>query len=382
MRYIFGSNNVAKALRLGVMASLLAPLLAACSGSVVPDFINSTTKFTESTFGKASPRVTTSKHVRKGGGRSVVGKPYKVAGRWYTPKHDPNYDKTGKASWYGPNFHGRQTANGEIFDQFAISAAHPTLPLPSYVRVTNLANNRSIMVRVNDRGPFVHGREIDLSARAADMLGYRNKGIARVRVKYVGPAPVNGDDTRMLLASYNSPTEMERGQRTQMRVAMANIEKPQRQIAPVQPKVMASPRGNVVVNAQGFNIVTSPLSKENVLGPLFYNTHTDAKQSELAFNSAFIATEAAISQDPKLQEWLHKVGVDKRKVYVALGTFKDRTNAQNVLTAFAQIGAVDEFELNSGAKQLVLTLLKPGVTRADVVERAATLGLEVDFLYE
>ena len=94
----------------------------------------------------------------------MVGKPYQVAGRWYTPRVDNNYDKTGKASWYGSNFHGRLTANGEIFDQNAMTAAHPTLPLPSYVRVTNLQNRRSVIVRVNDRGPFVADRLIDLSS--------------------------------------------------------------------------------------------------------------------------------------------------------------------------------------------------------------------------
>ena len=92
-----------------------------------------------------------------------IGKPYQILGSWYEPKDDPNYDRTGMASWYGAAFHGRMTANGEIFDSAAISAAHPTLPLPSYVRVTNLENDRSIVVRVNDRGPFRHKRLIDVS---------------------------------------------------------------------------------------------------------------------------------------------------------------------------------------------------------------------------
>ncbi|MGI9367171.1 MAG: septal ring lytic transglycosylase RlpA family protein, partial [Rhizobiaceae bacterium] len=123
--------------------------------------------------------------------------------KWYTPREDFAYDKTGQASWYGPNFHGRLTANGEIYDQYALTAAHPTFPLPSYARVTNLANGRSIVVRVNDRGPYHEGRIIDLSAKASEMLDYQRKGVARVRVQYIKQAPLHGRDHKMLLASYS-----------------------------------------------------------------------------------------------------------------------------------------------------------------------------------
>ncbi len=111
-----------------------------------------------------------------------VGEPYQIEGAWYVPREDFNYDATGIASWYGPNFHGRLTANGEVFDQESLTAAHPTLPLPSLVRVTNLENGRSVVVRVNDRGPFVRGRIIDMSRRSARLLGFQGKGTARVRV--------------------------------------------------------------------------------------------------------------------------------------------------------------------------------------------------------
>lgn len=133
--------------------------------------------------------------VPKGGGRYKVGKPYKIAGRWYKPRVDPGYDKVGIGSWYGDLFHGRYTANGEIFDMDALTAAHPTLPLPSYVRVTNLQNRRSLVLRVNDRGPYAHDRIIDLSRASARALGYGRAGTARVRVQYLGPAPLNGDDS-------------------------------------------------------------------------------------------------------------------------------------------------------------------------------------------
>lgn len=168
--------------------------------------INNKTKFSSKQFGvAASPRVTTRKRVRKGGGRRQIGRPYKIRGKWYYPKEDKNYDRRGKASWYGPNFHGRLTANGEIYDQYSLSAAHPTFPLPSYARVTNRANGRSVIVRVNDRGPYSRGRIIDLSSRAADLLDYKNKGIANVRVEYVGQAPLHGRDEAYLVASYDGP---------------------------------------------------------------------------------------------------------------------------------------------------------------------------------
>lgn len=112
-----------------------------------------------------------------------IGKPYQVDGVWYYPKSDMDYDETGIASWYGPGFHGQYTANGEIYDQNALTAAHKTLPLPSMVRVTNLENGRSIEVRVNDRGPFVNGRIIDLTRRDAQLLGFIDRGTAKVRVQ-------------------------------------------------------------------------------------------------------------------------------------------------------------------------------------------------------
>src|SRR6185503_4442644 len=155
----------------------------------------------------ASPRVVEpGQPVPKGGGVYRVGRPYQVAGRTYTPEENNRYRAEGLASWYGDDFHGRLTANGEIYDMDAISAAHPTLPMPSYVRVTNLSTHKSLIVRVNDRGPYHANREIDLSARAADLLGFRNHGTARVRVEYVGAAPIEGTDDRQLLATLREGT--------------------------------------------------------------------------------------------------------------------------------------------------------------------------------
>lgn len=160
--------------------------------------------FAESEYGvKASPRIVQEgQAVPKGGGRYQVGQPYKVRGKWYKPKEDPDYNRVGLASWYGSAFHGRYTANGEVYDKYHLSAAHPTFPLPSYARVTNLENGTSVVVRVNDRGPYSDGRIIDVSSKAAEMLDVKGKGTAKVRVQYVGKAPLDGHDMPYLMASY------------------------------------------------------------------------------------------------------------------------------------------------------------------------------------
>jgi rare lipoprotein A len=134
------------------------------------------------------------------GGRYQVGKPYQVAGRWFKPHEQPGYDKSGLASWYGEAFHRRKTSNGEYFDMATLTAAHATLPLPSYAKVTNLENGRTVVVRINDRGPFVDTRILDVSKRAADALGYRIKGTAHVRVQLIGPAPLQDKGGRQVMA--------------------------------------------------------------------------------------------------------------------------------------------------------------------------------------
>jgi rare lipoprotein A len=143
----------------------------------------------------------------KGGGHYQLGDPYEVAGVWFTPKEQPRYDKVGVASWYGPQFHRRMTSNGEWFDMNELTAAHATLPLPSYAKVSNLENGRSVVVRINDRGPFVDTRIIDMSRRSAEALGFIGQGMTQVRVQYIGPAPLN--DQGQHLAAMNR--ELRRG---------------------------------------------------------------------------------------------------------------------------------------------------------------------------
>src|ERR1700728_907993 len=190
------SNPVLRAAR-GVAAVAACLVLANCSssgkyaGNVDPRYGVS-----------SSPRVVAfGDPVPKGGGVYRVGKPYTVAGRVYVPEEDPHYSEEGLASWYGDDFHGRLTANGEVFDMASLTAAHPTLPMPCYARVTNLSNGKSLIVRVNDRGPYHGNRVMDVSSRAAELLEFKGNGVARVRVEYVGRAPLEGSDDRQLMAT-------------------------------------------------------------------------------------------------------------------------------------------------------------------------------------
>lgn len=185
--------------RFGRVAALcgIGLLVANCTGGP------SLTSKIDPKYGvSASPRVVQpGQPVPKGGGTYRVGKPYVVAGKTYVPAEPDKYKAEGLASWYGDDFHGRLTANGEVFDMNSIAAAHPTLPMPSYVRVTNLDNKRSMVVRVNDRGPYHDNRVIDVSHRAADLLGFKTTGTARVRVEYVGRAPLEGSDDIQLAST-------------------------------------------------------------------------------------------------------------------------------------------------------------------------------------
>lgn len=225
----------ARALRVAgaIAVSILALPLANCSSTTV-----ARRNASEAKYGVlSSPRVIPEgQPIPKGGGREMVGKPYVVAGRTYVPRPGRGYDREGWASWYGTAFHGRLTANGEIFDRDSIAAAHPTLPLPCYVRVTNLINKRSMIVRVNDRGPYEQDRVIDLSERAADALGFHRKGTSRVRVQYVGRAPLAGSDDQMLLASLRTD-----GLPAASRMMLAQAEKPgEPERKPPEPKIRSA----------------------------------------------------------------------------------------------------------------------------------------------
>ena len=305
--------------------------------------------FTSSEYGVGvSPRVSNSPNPPKGGGRYQVGKPYTVRGKVYTPAEQPGYVAQGEASWYGSDFHGRRTANGEIFSANAITGAHPTLPLPSYVRVTNEENGRSVIVRVNDRGPYMPGRIMDLSHRAAEMLGYIGSGHAQIKAEYVGPAPLEGDDTRMLVASYNGPA--------------------------ISGGTRYADNTNSLADMAG-----------NFFGNLFSYSNTTPEEQDAAIGTAHAAVNAmAATQVASLQDWQQSVDIDARDIKLGLGVFTDQANAIALAEQFAILGAVDEEPvtvLGKPATRLTLTHLKAGVSRVDALDMARQLGLTDITLY-
>ncbi|MGO4404778.1 septal ring lytic transglycosylase RlpA family protein [Bosea sp. RAF48] len=197
------SSSVSSIARLGCVV-LAGLFVANCAGNQTAGRRSKEIgAFPQWKYGPASPRVVADgEEVPKGGGRQLVGKAYSVAGKRYVPYEKPlGYSAVGMASWYGEAFHGRRTANGEVYDRNSISAAHPTMPLPAYARVTNLLNNRSIIVRVNDRGPYHGNRLMDVSQKTADALAFRHLGTARIKMEYLGQASLAGSDDNLLLAT-------------------------------------------------------------------------------------------------------------------------------------------------------------------------------------
>lgn len=235
------------------------------------------------------------------GGVWKVGKPYKIAGEWYYPRENTKYDNIGTASWYGPKFQGRRTANGEIFDMNLLTAAHPTLPMPVMVQVTNLENGRSMKLRVNDRGPFKKNREIDLSRRAAEILGFKDKGTARVRVKYLHRAPL-----------YNQRGQLISGNESDSFV----FDKP-----------YTPTRDRYVSAAPIAEVETKSLDGQNL----------PSKQSILP----------------------------KQKYYVQLGVFSQKGSAEALRQKLSQIGQVEVSELTSGGRQLYRVRVGPVNSRVD-----------------
>lgn len=235
------------------------------------------------------------------GGIYKVGKPYKIAGEWYYPRENTKYDNIGIASWYGPKFQGRRTANGEIFDMNLLTAAHPTLPMPVMVQVTNLENGRSMKLRVNDRGPFKKNREIDLSRRAAEILGFKDKGTARVRVKYLHRAPL-----------YNQRGQLISGDESDSFV----FDKP-----------YTPTRDRYVSAAPITDVETKSLDGQDL----------PSKKSVLP----------------------------KQKFYVQLGVFSRKDSAEALRQKLGQIGQVEVSELTSGGRQLYRVRVGPVNSRVD-----------------
>ena len=260
-----------------------------------------------------------------------LGKPYQIDGAWYYPKVDYDYNETGIASWYGPNFHGKSTANGEIFDQNALTAAHKTLPMPTVVRVTNLENGRSIEVRINDRGPFVNNRIIDLTRRGAQLLGFEGQGTARVRVQVM-------KEDSILLANKMGGAQL----------AYAGEPEPQ---APA-PKPTAAPAGTVVTQtlAPGQSAPTSvpnpPQPSNSVVG----------KASPTTTNPGAAGSAAAA---PPLSGNVSYLPVKPTNIFIQAGAFLQQSNALRLTQKLASLGQTRVTQVQVGQQIFYRVRLGP-----------------------
>jgi rare lipoprotein A len=295
--------------------------------------------------------------VPKGGGRYMVGEPYQIAGVWYRPREEPGYNRVGRASWYGELFHGRRTANGEIYDMDRLSAAHPTLPLPIYVQVTNLANNRSIVVRVNDRGPFANDRIIDLSRRSADALGFRRNGTATVRVQYLRRAPLNGDDSyeRKYLASRGL------GQFAAAGKPSAGAQKPG---TPQDPIAMASLPGKTLPPLP--QRVPRPVATAALPPPREARDDVAALGWQAQMKASPDSTGSIAPRVPARPRLVASSGGPA----IQAGSFKNRDNAERARTTLSAIAPVDVAEIDVGGEVYFRVRVGPF---SDEIEAAAAL---------
>ena len=287
--------------------------------------------------------------VPKGGGVYMLGKPYQVGGNWYTPREEPGYNRVGRASWYGELFHGRRTANGEIYDMDRLSAASPTLPLPVYAQVTNLANGRTIVVRVNDRGPYANDRIMDLSRRSAEVLGFRGNGTALVRVKVLGRAPLNGDDhyEQRFLASQSFMQVAAKGKsRKASAPAVAslpaenpeNLQTPWKEAAPAQAAAAPAPTQQDAAAYNGFTTLSPPKEAEAVAfdAPLYWQASPrTAERPQVAAAGSLPPSRPARAS---ISDGL----------LVQAGSFKSRDNADKARTTLAAIAPVEVAEIEAG----------------------------------
>ena len=257
--------------------------------------------------------------IKAEGGVYKVGSPYTALGQRYTPKEDYNYSETGMASWYGPDFHNKRTANGEVYNMRAITAAHRTLPLPSIVRVTNLENGKSIIARVNDRGPYVKNRIIDLSQKGAELLGYRMQGTAKVKVEILEK------ESRALkeamLASNN------KSQTTNTAVKYGEVQTAAKTTAPAVTKAETT----TVAMAEKPAVSAKPTTEE---GTFFVQVG--------AFSDYQKAKETANSMQRFGKVTIHEAYLSKDGVYrVRLGAYHSRDEALQILDRVLDYGHAD-----------------------------------------
>mgnify|MGYP001555253105 CR=1 FL=1 len=270
-----------------------------------------------------------------------IGQPYQVNGMWYYPQEDPNDDQTGIASWYGDPFHGHATANGEVYDQNELTAAHQTLPLPTYVRVTNLENGRAVVVKINDRGPFVNGRIIDLSRRAAQLLGMDRQGTAKVRVQALKPGMPGTEG--MMVASAGRAGED-------------------------KPRVVAAPR--TVVSAEALPPPPGAHGQTGVVALPPAPTGPSATEVFAAAGAA--APSPALATQP-----VEHVAVKPTGIYVQAGAFTQYDNAHKLSARLSSLGTsrVSPVMINCTEFFRVRIGPMPNVQRADqVLEKVIRTG--------
>ena len=284
-----------------------------------------------------------------------VGKPYSISGRMYYPEYDPSYDETGIASWYGPGFHGNSTANGEKFNTHDLTAAHPTLPMPSLVRVTNLENGKTLVVRINDRGPFARGRIIDLSKASAQRLGI--KGLAKVRVQYLTKesdeyiAAVK-EGRRIDMAAFNNRIEAEKNTSILAATAPSDqtfiIESTQNQTQPGATVANAAP-----VISVSDNDLPAPKSR----GLLIKNAAAEEapRGGPVVLTSASVEPEADVPDRVEVRETSVPTGkpvkADGKGYMIQVGSFSQQENAEKMRSAISASAAANVSIVEVGGHQ-------------------------------
>jgi rare lipoprotein A len=287
-------------------------------------------------------------------GHFKVGSPYTIKGRRYFPQESYNLVESGVASWYGPGFHGKQTANGEIFDQTELTAAHRTLQLPSIIRVTNLENGRSVIMRVNDRGPFAHERILDVSERGAVVLGFKRQGTAKIRLEVLGAQSREvanmaraGKSTRGYEVAYNQgqrPIAHTASAQTQP-VAVNRAATPQRFVQkqnhiqqPVQQAMNQSIhqlRAQEPITRVAMN---ETVSLQRPSAPIMNDGALQSAISPAAGSSSSAQTARQSTQPAQFMR-----STQRSKLFVQAGAFSNRQNASNYQQQIAKLGPTEMY---------------------------------------
>ncbi len=336
-------------------------------------------------------------------GTYKIGKPYRVGAVWYYPTEDFRMNETGIASWYGPDFHGKRTANGERYDQHELTAAHRTLQMPSLVRVTNLENGRSVVVRINDRGPFAHGRIIDVSKRAAELLGFIGKGTARVRLevltresKQMSEAAKRGMDTSRLTMADLERMENARPEAVQpVQVASRSNMSDMGDMGDIRPTRVASNDNSLPESLQTPTITVEELAAPSSSAPSVRQNYSSAPAyAPPAPRQTYVDStlrDDEMSETPNTSMATGRVDegrfmpapvvvqepVSPTGLFVQAGAFAVRANAEKLQRDLNGIAPVQVDPINVQGRTLYRVKLGPiaSVQKADaILERVIALG--------